>query len=518
MAAATRCVVVVVVACALVTLGALFSEHLGLRRLEFDRLFVVGAAGGGSSGAEVGCKTAGSGGGGGGTNYVSASVNGDGAMGAGTATSGKLFSGSKVASFDPKELHFSSYLEGTVATRVEEFEADALKCEHWSVVTTIFEPSDAVKRQVDLKGWCIVVVGDRKGPKDYPVRVRHNNFVFLTAAQQEQLAKHFPLVQALPWNHFGRKNAGFLYAILHGARMVWDFDDDNMLLSAEPRLDIPGNPWVAAAAAAAAAGSSRSGSGSGNSTSRSFGPNFNVLAVRGYNFPSFNPYPVMGAPSSPCWPRGLPLEHIKYAGLNRSSLYESRVPTASIGVVQSLANHDPDIDAIFSLTQPIPFDFPGGRRPLLVPDGTYAPYNAQATLHLYSALWTLLLPVTVHGRVSDIWRGYIAQRLARDIGMKFVFAPPIVRQDRNSHNYLADFDSEGPLYKRASKLLTQLDEWKPKAQSLVGRIEELWVYLYEHGYLAKEDIVLVQAWLHSLLAAGYQVPPLLAAAKGGAQA
>eukprot|EP00971_Amphidinium_carterae_P025556 504125-Amphidinium_carterae.1 len=27
----------------------------------------------------------------------------------------------------------------------------------------------------------------------------------------------------------------------------------------------------------------------------------------------------------------------------------------------------------------------------------------QATLHLYEAFWGLLLPVTVHGRVSDIW-------------------------------------------------------------------------------------------------------------------
>lgn len=43
-----------------------------------------------------------------------------------------------------------------------------------------------------------------------------------------------------------------------------------------------------------------------------------------------------------------------------------------------------------------------------LPAGLFAPYNAQATLHMHSALWTLLLPVTVHGRVSDIWRSYCA--------------------------------------------------------------------------------------------------------------
>jgi len=503
-----RSVVVAVISCALITLLLIFSEQLGLRdwqkHLEIDHLF---------SCAECDSKRE-SGTSGHGNSYASASVsvNGEGAMGAGTATSGKLFSGSKVASWDPKQLRFASFLESSPpprSQRAETFEAHPLRCSHWSVVTTIFEPSDAVKRQVALKGWCIVVVGDRKGPKDYPIKAPEGNLVFLTAADQERLAQHFPLVQALPWNHFGRKNVGFLYAILHGARFVWDFDDDNMLLSEVPLLEVPGNPWLKPP------GKQSSPPNSINSTAETptsfgFGTSFNVHAVRDYNFPSFNPYPVMGAPSSPCWPRGLPLEHIKLAGpvYNRSTLYESHVPTASVGVVQSLANHDPDMDAIFRLTMPIPFDFPAGTRPLLVPPLTYAPYNAQATLHLYSSLWSLLLPVTVHGRVSDIWRGYVTQRLGRDIGMRLLFAPPMVRQDRNSHNYLADFDSEGPLYKRASKLLSQLDEWKPRASSLVGRIEEVWVYLYEHGYFGAEDVVLVQAWLQSLLDAGYVFPKL----------
>jgi hypothetical protein len=33
------------------------------------------------------------------------------------------------------------------------------------------------------------------------------------------MAAQFPVVKALPWNHFGRKNVGYLYAILHGARV-----------------------------------------------------------------------------------------------------------------------------------------------------------------------------------------------------------------------------------------------------------------------------------------------------------
>jgi len=43
-------------------------------------------------------------------------------------------------------------------------------------------------------------------------------------------ASDFVARLCLPWNQFGRKNVGHLYAILHGATTVWDFDDDNELL------------------------------------------------------------------------------------------------------------------------------------------------------------------------------------------------------------------------------------------------------------------------------------------------
>ena len=39
------------------------------------------------------------------------------------------------------------------------------------------------------------------------------------------------ITDQLPWNHFGRKNLGYLYAIQHGADVIFDFDDDNELIS-----------------------------------------------------------------------------------------------------------------------------------------------------------------------------------------------------------------------------------------------------------------------------------------------
>ena len=226
---------------------------------------------------------------------------------------------------------------------------------------------------------------------------------------------------------------------------------------------------------------------------------------------------------SPSWPRGLPLSHIKRSSHRSHELYgRSRVISLSasrIGIVQSLANIDPDVDAMYRLLMPIPFNFPKqiplsrSHRPniklLKVPDRSYAPYNAQATLHSYSALWSLLLPVTVHGRVSDIWRGYIYQRLAKDLGLSLVFSSPVVTQVRNVHNYLADFDSEQALYRKTDRLIEQLSELTLTGPSLPSRMEALYVYLYEHGYIELADVELCQQWLSALISVGYTFPSIV---------
>ena len=47
-------------------------------------------------------------------------------------------------------------------------------------------------------------------------------------------------------------------------------------------------------------------------------------------------------------------------------------------------------------------------------------------------------------------------------------------------------------------------------------MEELWIMMYDHGYFQMGDVKLVQAWLHSLVAAGYKFPPLVAAGANAA--
>ena len=54
---------------------------------------------------------------------------------------------------------------------------------------------------------------DRTGSEEYDVA----KVTFLTPADQEALP--YRIAAQLPWNHFGRKNIGYLYAIHHGAKV-----------------------------------------------------------------------------------------------------------------------------------------------------------------------------------------------------------------------------------------------------------------------------------------------------------
>ena len=36
-------------------------------------------------------------------------------------------------------------------------------CEHWAVLTSIFDPTETVRQLGEMAGWCVVVVGDKNG-------------------------------------------------------------------------------------------------------------------------------------------------------------------------------------------------------------------------------------------------------------------------------------------------------------------------------------------------------------------
>jgi hypothetical protein len=155
--------------------------------------------------------------------------------------------------------------------------------------------------------------------------------------------------------------------------------------------------------------------------------------------------------------------------LKKEGYVEDVIPMEKIVVMQFCVQGDPDIDAVHHLVKPLPMNYAEeDTRPLLVPSHAFAPYNAQATIHTSPALWATLLPYSVSGCVTDIWRGYFAWAIFCDLGISVAFLPPKVQHDR----YLADKQAELDLYFKTGKLIGFLiKEWFSMADTVPERME-----------------------------------------------
>ncbi len=280
--------------------------------------------------------------------------------------------------------------------------------------------------------------------------------------------RNFKLLLGLPWNHFARKNVGYLFALSQGAKQIWDFDDDNMLV--ERCIEIPGRDKEI----------------------------ISTVKVKQSNLFVFNPYHILGATHTPIWPRGFPLKHVKVEEtylFDQNNIKQSKLELSSVAIMQSLADNDPDVDSIYRLTLPLPITLQGFVNSVMVPVGSYVPLNAQATLFMESSLGMMFLPTTVHGRVSDIWRGYIAQRILRNTNKRVLLSSPLVVQKRNPHDYLADFQSEQDLFLKSEVFLEVLNNISFKYDSLASKMEQIYVELYERAFIEEQDIYMVQGWI-----------------------
>eukprot|EP01068_Selenidium_serpulae_P016246 Selendium_serpulae@DN6279_c0_g1_i1.p1 len=371
----------------------------------------------------------------------------------------------------------------------------------WAVMTTISDMTDnqAVAR-VLAAGWCIVVVSDSKTPTPM---IEDPKFVFLSASDQEAWAeKSGGFIDDIPWRHFGRKNIGYIYAMKRGAELIFDVDDDNELLLVDGRADSPLPPmpkgWPTA-------------------------PEFEMFDVWEVEpaVAVMNPYSDLKPTNKVAWPRGYPIQNITLPQtLTRKPKQMSR---GKIGIYQAVAQGDPDVDAIFRLTErPVNFDFK--EKPdavIVVPPHLFTPTNAQAAVYLRSAFWAMLLPITVPGRVSDIWRSYFGQamRLQFSDSPQTAFMGPRVVQHRNAHNYLADMEAEDDLYFKTTELIAFLTRefecsedavsrfsFKPDVPRFARCLLVLYASLYERKYVDAADVSLMAGWLRLLIASDIPMP------------
>jgi hypothetical protein len=296
-----------------------------------------------------------------------------------------------------------------------------------------------------------ILVGDTKSPREFELQ----GCDFYSIQRQQELS--FQLSKILPTKHYARKNIGYLVAIKNGAKVIIESDDDN--------IPLPGF-WDV----------------------RSKSVDASLLLRQGW----VNVYKYFS--EHHIWPRGFALEHVqdKLPALVASS-------KINCPIQQGLADDNPDVDAIYRLILPLPIVF-NQSQSVALGEGAICPFNSQNTSWFQEAFPLLYLPSYCSFRMTDIWRSFVAQRIAWTCGWSILFHRTTVRQERNEHNLMHDFRDEIPGYTNNLQLFKGLEELKltDGPENIPSNMIACYRKLIEMGLVNSAELQLVEAWLSDL--------------------
>lgn len=325
------------------------------------------------------------------------------------------------------------------------------------VITTISAPNKCLKffaEKCHKKSIDFIVVGDKKSP---------NNF-FLKFADyvsvEDQLELNFSLAKAAPFNHYSRKNIGYLKAIANGSEIILETDDDNFPypqfwnFNSSPHIKmqtVSCNDWI------------------------------NVYRL----FTDKN-----------IWARGFPLELVDADFFPKTNFKKEKL-TAPIQ--QGLADIDADVDAIFRITTDFKIKFKKGVE-IALGKNTWSPFNSQNTVWHKPAFPLLYLPSTCSMRLTDIWRSFVAQRICFENNWHVLFQSPTVYHQRNHHNLLKDFEEEYDGYLHNNQIKKGLERLKLKRgeKNISANLLKCYEWFVKHKLLKKKEVFLLECWIKDL--------------------
>lgn len=323
------------------------------------------------------------------------------------------------------------------------------KSNKFIVITSIFEPTEAVIKFSRQDDYDLIVIGDKKSPP----RWQCDSVIYLSVEQQEFLG--FELIRHLPFNHYCRKMIGYLYAISINAEIIVDTDDDN----------IPLHHWHFP----------------------EFSGKFNCIPK---DMGFINIYELYT--DQKIWPRGYPLRLVRRANtLDRSIIFEKQ---ATVGVWQGLANEEPDVDAICRMVsdQICIFEDNG---PYVLDVRTVSPFNSQNTAFVKDLFVLLYLPSFVTFRFTDILRGLVAQPIMWLHGFRLGFTNATVKQVRNPHDYMKDFESEVPMYLHSEAIIDLVASSISASRSIGENLYNAYNCLHRQDIVCKREMKCLEAWL-----------------------
>lgn len=319
------------------------------------------------------------------------------------------------------------------------------------VITSIHSPTEAIISLSKMDNYYLLVVGDKKTPLDWELQ----NTNFLSIKDQKTLG--FELSKFIPYNHYSRKMLGYLTAISKKACYIIETDDDN----------IPLKNW-------------------------NFPPFEGIFDISGENLDFVNIYKLFT--DNDIWPRGLPLNHI-----NRLKSFDIKLlkRPCKIGVWQGLADENPDVDAIYNLTNNKPCFFKH-RDPVVLGKGSICPFNSQNTMIIKDLFPLLYLPSSVTFRYTDILRSIVAQPIMWLYDYHLGFFESTVHHNRNPHNLIEDFISEIPMYRTCEDAMAIVKEEIKSSESIESNLFISYQALAKKKIVKYKELRIVEVWLKDL--------------------
>ena len=346
--------------------------------------------------------------------------------------------------------------------------------EKWIVLYTNSPPKSSIFSLNELEDWRIVAIGSNEiiDRKWIPFK-NIGKLVYLTL--KDQLNLGYEILKYLPPYTYQRKNIGYLYAIEHGAKEIYDIDDDVIINLEEINWAFNKNVRQRITVC------------SNNSTTM------------------INPYSYFGI--NDIWPRGFILRDLfkKNNGNIFFNLASNQINLKPL-IYQNLINGLPDIDYIFYLTRiknrkqvNITFseDFP-----LLYLPGNYIPINSKNTKYLYDIFPSLVLPNTINQEICDIFRGFIIQKFSwKKNGNVLFLSSGDFR--RNIFNNKKKLKKEKDLYFKINKFLGILKNVENSNFKDTVFIVNIIRKLVTNKLLGKKDLYLYKAFINDLIRIGY---------------
>ena len=318
------------------------------------------------------------------------------------------------------------------------------------IITTINKPTETILKHITNTEYDVIIVGDNKTPDDY----KNLNCIFLDIPSQKKL---FPeLSELLPYNHYCRKNLGYLYAIKKGYKIIYETDDDNIPYDNFDNILQYNNIQMITEQ--------------------------NNVWINIFKYFTNNAY---------IWPRGFPLSIIKN---NPNYLIQDTDKIPSI--INGLVENDPDVDALFRIIcnhqDSIHWD---KNKSVLIDNKNVCVFNTQNTFWLNSELFiSLLIPCSVSFRYCDILRGIINNIILKKTNNYMMYSSPNVIQNRNEHNLTSDFKSEYEMYIHNETILNFIENDLGNITSVKELLFLIYNNLLVNNIITQKDIDILNKW------------------------